>query len=145
MAAEEGRLTVGELRDALGDFDDDDLVKVRFEDAPSMPVEGVEVDFGEDGDSPGGLIFVLPAQPTDDAAVDTDFTRLCDRVFRGESTIFQVRFGAELMRQAGATTPTLRLVAVSKYFAEARRQVDEMLRSCHEAGRLLEHESEEVP
>lgn len=128
------RLTVGDLYDVLEDFDDGDPVKVRFEGSPPMPVEGIDVMAGPKPGDPDELILVMPAQPTDDAAVDSDFGRICEKVMRGESTILQVRFGMDLFRQANANTPALRLFALSKYFEEAKRRVDEMAKSCFDAG-----------
>lgn len=135
---DEARATVGDLREAIGQFDDDDRVSVAFEGTPSMDVVGIGTDR-----KPGGevsLLLVLPEQPTDDA-VDCDMTRLCEKVLRGESTIFQVRFGMDVFRQCNADTPDKRLQALSGYFAEAKRRVDEMISFGQEAGRIAAEES----
>ncbi len=132
------RLRVGELLDHLEDFADDDLVSVRFEGSPPMPVESLDVVHDKAGNPE--LVLVLPAQPTEDAAVDSDFSRLCEKVMRGESVIFQVRFGADLMRQCNADTPEKRMQALSMYFAEAKRRVDETIRFGEEAARIAEEE-----
>lgn len=135
------RLTVDELRDRLEDFDGADSVSVRFEGSPPMPVERLERRaLGPGEDDPAELILVLPAQPTEDAAVDSDFSRLCEKVMRDESVIFQVRFGADLMRQCNADTPEKRMQALSMYFAEAKRRVDETIRFGEEAARVAEEE-----
>lgn len=130
------RLRVGELLDRLEDFADEDLVSVCFEGSPPMPVEGLDVVRNKSGEK--ALVFVLPAQPTEDAAVDSDFSRLCEKVVRGESVIFQVRFGADLMRQCNADTPEKRMQALSMYFAEAKRRVDETIMFSDEAARFAE-------
>ena len=135
------RLTIDELLDELMELDRDSLVSVRFEGSPPMPVESVET--VRDRNGKPELALVLPAQPIEDAAVDSDFSRLCERVMRGENVIFQVRFGPDLMRQANATTPELRLLALSMYFAEAKRRVDETLHFGREAGRVAEEQDDE--
>lgn len=103
-----------------------------------MPVESLDVVHDKAGNPE--LVLVLPAQPTEDAAVDSDFSRLCEKVMRGESVIFQVRFGADLMRQCNADTPEKRMQALSMYFAEAKRRVDETIRFGEEAARIAEEE-----
>lgn len=140
------RLTVDDLLDALDDlretygFRGEELVSVRLEGSPSMPVERVEATRSKGGKPE--LAFVLPAQPTEDASVDFDFSRLCEKVMRGESVIFQVRFGMDLFRECNATTPDQRMKAMSMYFAEAKRRVDGMIQFADEAGRLAEEEDD---
>lgn len=134
------RLTVDVLLDELAELDRDAPVSVRFEGTPPMPVEGVEVTRGKNGATE--LTLVLPANPIDDAAVDGDITRTCELVVRGESVIFQVRFGMDLMRQCNADTPEKRLLALSMYFAEAKRRVDEVIHFGREAGRMAEEEDD---
>ena len=134
MRGEERRLTAGELRGLLDDFHDEAPVVVRFEGSLPMPVESAETLRRRNGEFE--LALVLPAQPTEDSAVDSDFTRLCEKMIRGESTIFQVRFGMDLMRQCNARTPAQRLDALSKYFAEAKRRIDEQIRFGEETGRM---------
>lgn len=136
------RLTVDDLLDAFDDlretygFRGEELVSVRFDGTPPMPVERVEATRGNGGQPE--LVLVLPANPIDDASVDGDITRTCELVFHGESVIFQVRFGMDLMRECGADTPEKRLVALSMYFAEAKRRVDETIRFNEEAAQMAE-------
>lgn len=132
------RATVRDIREALKEFDDDDHVSVVFEGSTPIDVAGIGTDRKADGEV--GLLLVLPAQPTDEA-VDCDMTRLAEKVLRGESTIFQVRFGMELFQKCRADTPEKRLEALSLYFSEAKRMVDEFIRFGREAGDLAAEEA----
>jgi hypothetical protein len=61
---------------------------------------------------------------------DNDLTKLSEAVMRGVDSVFQVRFTNDLMEQANARTPHDRLKAVSMYFSDAHRMVEEMLKFC---------------
>lgn len=127
-------LTVDTLLDILEGFPGNGPVRIRLEGTPSMPVESAVIDYVRGRPE---LSLVLPARPLD-SAVDADLSRLCENMIKGVSTIFQVRFGMDLMRQAGAETPAARLHALSMYFKEAQRMIDDTIRFGQEAGEMAE-------
>lgn len=136
----ERRLTVGELRGFVEDFADDADVTVRFDGTLPMPVQDAEVRRGRNNELE--LCLILPPNPVADEAVDFDFTRLCENMVRGESTTFQVRFGMDLMKRARAYTPAQRLEVLSKYFADAKKRVDDVIEFGNRAGRIAADEDE---
>lgn len=138
--SEQRRLKAWQLKEVLDQLPDEADVNVRFEGTPNMVIEKVSLEQTENGGH--DLVLVLPAQPLD-TAVDSDLTRLCENMVTGKSTIFQVRFGMDVMKQCNATTPATRLEALSMYFRDAKAKVDEVIEFGEEAGRMAAEESDD--
>jgi hypothetical protein len=136
---EQRELKAWQLKTAVNLLPEEASVFVRFEGSSAMSIE--KVTLIRDEKDREVLELVLPTQPTD-SAVDSDLTRLCENMVTGKSTIFQVRFGMDVLEKCNAHTGGERLKVLSHYFGEAQRQVDEIISFGQEAGEVAAEEDD---